>query len=129
MEKNNKTTSFIIVAGIIVVTIFACVLGINLSPNYESNSYYVKVGDEMSAKIEALNIDNDKLTITTSGDAIEYCVKSTRSTPDANNICWKKINNNTASISIYKYKKYYVWIKDEKGNVSIPMSINTRKNK
>lgn len=126
MKKNNNMTSFIIVAGVIVLVVFATVLAINLLPNYESNSYYVKVGDEMSAKIEALDIDNNKLNITTSGDAIEYCVKSTRTTPESNNICWKKIENNTASISIYKYKKYYVWIKDTSGNISSPMSINTK---
>ena len=80
----------------------------------------------MSAKVEALDIDNNKLNITTSGDAVEYCVKSTRTTPESNNICWKKIENNTASISIYKYKKYYVWIKDTSGNISSPMSINTK---
>ena len=123
---NNKMTSFIIVTGLLVLVVFTAVLTINLSPNYESNSYYVKVGDEMSAKIEALDIKNNKLNITTSGDAKEYCVKSTKSTPDSGNICWKKIENDTASISIYKNKKYYVWIKDENGNISSPMSINTK---
>ena len=126
MKKNNNMTSFIIVTGIMVLLIFTAVLGINLLPNYESNSYYVKVNDEMSAKIEALDVKSNKLTITTSGDTIEYCVKSTRSTPETQNICWKKIDNNTASISIYKYKKYYVWIKDTSGNISSPMSINTK---
>ena len=126
MKKNNNMTSFIIVTGIMVLLIFTAVLGINLLPNYESNSYYVKVNDEMSAKIEALDVKSNKLTITTSGDTIEYCVKSTRSTPESQNICWKKIDNNTASISIYKYKKYYVWIKDTSGNISSPMSINTK---
>lgn len=127
MDKNNKITSFIIVMGIIVISVFAIVLAINLLPNYESNSYYVKVEDEMSAKIEALFIDNNRLNIITSGDAYEFCAKSTRTTPDFNNMCWKKINNNTASISIYKYKKYYVWIKDNNGNISSPMSINTNR--
>ena len=124
--KNNNMTSFIIVAGIIVVLVFATVLSINLLPNHESDSYYVKVGDEMSAKIDSIDIKKNRLIITTEGDAQEYCVKSTRSTPEANNICWKAINNNTAAISIYKYKKYYVWIKDSSGRISSPMSINTK---
>ena len=80
----------------------------------------------MSAKVEALDIENNRLKITTSGDVAFYCVKSTKSTPDNNNICWKKIENNTASISIYHHKKYYVWIKDINGNISSPMSINTK---
>ncbi len=124
MENNNKT-NFIVVAGIIILVVFGVVVGVNLLPNYESNSYYVKVEDEMSAKIDSLNIENHKLIITTSGDTEFYCVKSTRSTPDSNNICWKRIDNNKATISIYKYKKYYIWIKDSNGNISIPMSINT----
>ena len=125
--KNNNSTSFIVFAGVIVLCVFTVVAAINLLPrNNESNSYYVKVGDEMSAKIEALDIKNNKLNITTSGDATEYCVKSTKSTPDSNNICWKKIENNTASISIYQYKKYYIWIKDPNNKISSPMSINTR---
>lgn len=129
MKKNNNITSFIIITGIIVLVIFTGVLTINLLPNYESNSYYVKVGEEMSAKIDSLDIKNNKLYITTLGDSKEYCVKSTRTTPDSNNLCWKEINNNTASISIYKNKKYYVWIKDTNGNISSPMSINTKDNK
>ena len=128
MKKNNNMISFIIVAGILVVVVFAGVLAANLLPNYESNSYYLKVEDEMVAKIEALDIKGSKLNITTSGDASEYCAKSTRSTPESSNICWKKITNNTASISIYKYKKYYVWIKDTNGNISSPISINTKDN-
>lgn len=125
--KNNNSTSFIVFAGVIVLCVFTVVAAINLLPrNNESNSYYVKVGDEMSAKIEALDIKNNKLNITTSGDATEYCVKSTKSTQDSNNICWKKIENNTASISIYQYKKYYIWIKDTNNKISSPMSINTR---
>ena len=126
MER-TKSTSFIVIIGIIVLLVFIGVAVFNILPNNkESNSYYVKVNDDMSAKIEGLDIDGNNLNITTSGDAKEYCVKSTKSTPEKNNICWKKINDNTATISIYKYKKYYVWIKDANGNISSPMSINTK---
>ena len=127
MKKNNNMTSMIIIMGVLIVLVFVSVLIDNLKPNNESNSYYVKVNDEMSAKIEALDLTNGKLNITTSGDAIEFCVKSTKSTPSKDNICWKKIKNNSASISIYKYKKYYIWIKDSSENISSPMSINRNK--
>lgn len=129
MKENNELT-FILTAGILVLVVFIAVIIYNLMPqNAESNSYYVKVNEEMSAKIEALEIKNSKLNIVTSGDALKYCVKSTRSTPAKNSICWKNISNNEASISIYKYKKYYIWIMDEKGQISSPMSINTNKDK
>lgn len=124
--KGNKKTTFIIVAGIIVLGVFSAVLAINLIPNYESNSYFVKVGDEMSAKIESVNIDNGKLIIKTSGDPIEYCVKSTRTAPTDNALCWNTVNNNTASISILTHKKYYVWIKDEEGNISNYLTVNSK---
>lgn len=123
--KNNSKTTFIIVAGIIVLIVFAIVLSINLLPNYESNSYFVKVGDEMSAKIESVNIENGKLVITTSGDPIEYCVKSTRTALNNNSLCWNKIEDNTASISVFKNKKYYIWIKDEVGNISNYLTVNS----
>ena len=73
----------------------------------------------------AVNIENGKLIITTSGDPIEYCVKSTRTAPTDNALCWKKVENNTASVSVFKYKKYYVWIKDEVGNISNYLTINS----
>ena len=125
MKKNNST-SFIIIAGIFVLCVFVFVIAYNLLPNNrESNSYYVKVGDEMSAKVEALDIKENKLNIETSGGATQYCVKTTKTTPESNNICWKKIIDNKATISIYKHKKYYIWIKDANGNISNPMSINS----
>ena len=129
MKEKNQLT-FIITAGILIVVVFASVAIYNLMPaNIESNSYYVKVNENMSAKIEALEISNGKLNITTSGDAIKYCVKSTRTTPTSNSICWKDIKNDNASISIFEYKKYYIWIMDTKGQISSPMSINTNKEK
>lgn len=128
MKKNNST-SFILLVGFFILCVFVGVIAYNLNPNIKkSNSYYVKVGDDMSAKIEAFDISNGILNITTSSDVLEFCVKSTKTTPESNNLCWKKIENNTASLSIYKGKKYYVWTKDINGNISSPMSINTKKN-
>jgi len=127
--KSNNATSFIVVAGVIVLVVFIGVLALNLLPNYESNSYYVKVDEEMSAKIESINIDKGKLIITTSGDPIEYCVKSTRTTPAENALCWNKVENNTASISVFEHKKYYIWIKDEAGNISNYLSVNSNDEK
>lgn len=127
--KNNNGLTFIITTGVIILVIFVAIAVYNIIPkNSESNSYYVKVNEEMSAKIEGMEIKNNKLIITTLGDTLEYCVKSTKSTPNDNSICWKKISDNTASISVYKNKKYYIWIKDSKGLISSPMSINTKDN-
>ena len=86
MNKNNQST-FILTAGLIVLIILTVVSVYNILPrNKESNSFYVKVEDDMSAKIESIESKNGKLDITTSGDAKEFCVKPTKSTPDINNI-------------------------------------------
>ncbi len=124
--KNNTMTSFIIISGIIVLGIFIVVAVINVMPNYESDSYYVKVENDMDAKIEDFLIQDGKLTITTSGDAKEYCVKSTRTRPTSNSLCWNDIKDNVATISIFEHKKYYIWIKDEEGNISNYLSVNSR---
>ncbi len=127
MNDNNRT-SFIIIAGVIVLGVFSFVVAYNVLPkNRQSNSYYVKVGETMSAKVDSLSIENNTLTITTLGDANFYCVKSTRTTPNDDNLCWKKIQNNQAKIQIYNYKKYYIWIKDVSGNISSPMSIDANR--
>ena len=80
----------------------------------------------MDAKVEGLEIVNGKLFIETSGDAVEYCVKTTRTLPNETALCWNKIINNKASIPIYEHKKYYVWIKDKNKEISSPLSINTK---
>ncbi len=124
-NKSNNATTFIILGGVLILTVFAIVIAINLLPKNESDSYYVKVDEEMEAKIESLKIEDGKLTITTSGEVAEYCVKSTRSKPKMNAICWKKMTDNSATMSIFLYKKYYVWIKDIDGNISNYLTINS----
>lgn len=124
--KNNSKTTFIVVAGLIILIIFVMVMSINLMPNYESNSYFVKVDNEMTAKIESMNVSNGKLTIITSGNPIEYCVKQTRTTPSNNALCWNEITENVASISILSNKKYYVWIKDKNSDISNYLIVNAK---
>ena len=128
--KNNNSTTFIIMCGAIVLLVFIVVITVNLIPKItSSDSYFVKVEDGMDAKIESLNISGGKVEIITSGNAIEYCIKSTKTTPSSNSVCWNEIKENKALISVFEYKEYYIWIKDENGNISNPMSINTRGNK
>ena len=126
MKKENNTITFIIVSGILTLIVFTYVLTFNIINNNQSKSYYIKVEDEMSAKIESLNIIDNKLYIETSNDAVSCCVKTTKSTPTESNLCWKEINNNKAIVNIYHNKQYYVWIKDSNGNISNPMSINPK---
>ena len=126
MKENNSTT-FIIFTGLTILCIFTAVATINLLPEHnKSNAYYTKVDEEIDGKIESININSNKLNIITSGNIIEYCIKTTKTPPKQNNICWKKINNNNITTAIYPDKKYYIWIKDNQNKISTPTSINPR---
>ena len=124
--KHNNNSSFIIIAGVFILTIFTSVALYNtISNNKESNSHYVKVDNDMTAKIEKIEVLETKITITTSGNAKEYCIKSTKTTPEKDSICWKSIKDNTGISSIYPNRKYYIWIKDDKGNISNYLTVNS----
>ena len=56
---------------------------------------------------------------------IIYCVKTTVSTPDEKNLCWKKIVDNEGSMTVMPHRTYYVWIKDEGGNISSYLTIDS----
>jgi len=125
--KNNNITSFIVFSGLFVLCVFTVVIVYNLLPdNKESNSYYVKVDEELREKIQSVYVENDNLNIKTYDGIVEFCVKSTKTLPEPNSLCWKKIENNSGSSSIYQHKKYYLWIKDVNGKISNSTSINPR---
>lgn len=125
--KNNNNSSFIVIAGVFILTVFTSVAVYNtISNNKESNSHYVKVDNDMTAKIEKIEVLENKLTITTSGNAKEYCVKSTKTTPEKDSICWKSIKDNTGTASIYPNRKYYIWIKDSNDKISNPKKTNEK---
>ncbi|MBR1679864.1 MAG: hypothetical protein IJ704_04415 [Bacilli bacterium] len=125
--NNNNMTTFIIIMGIFIIGVFTAVLGINMLPNYESNSYYGKVENEMTAKIESFNVIDGFIQMHTSGNATAYCIKTTRTTPSSENMCWKELKNGNTKFSAYENKKYYIWLKDENGNISSPKNLLFKK--
>ena len=125
MKNTNNMTSFIITSGVIVLIIFTGVVYFNMIPGKESNSYYVSIQDDLSDKIESFDITDNELNIVTKIDNIEYCVKTTKSTPNDNSLCWNKIVNNKGTMKIMKHRTYYIWIKDEGGNISDYLTINS----
>lgn len=125
MKNTNNMTSFIITAGVIVLIIFTGVVYFNMIPSKESSSYYVSIHDDLSDKIESFDITGNELNIETKIDNIEYCVKTTKSTPDENNLCWNKIKDNKGTMKIMLHRTYYVWIKDEGENISDYLTINS----
>ena len=120
MEKENNTSAIMAVLGALILIIFVVILMQNIDTNNESGSYYMQEKDNMKAIINTVKIEKNDLIIGTVNDAISFCVKRTRSTPNVNSLCWKKINNNTGTMKVYNNKMYYIWIKDSNNNISNP---------
>lgn len=131
----NKLSIKII--GTLIVVVFFFVLALNVLPNTstlsddsvipsDSTENNTAINKDNSAKIISLNIENDKLKIVFDNEVSEYCIKTTKTKPTMNNICFKKIQNNTVYTSIYKYKKYYIWTKDDNGNISNYISTESK---
>ena len=130
----NKLSIKII--GALIVVVFFFVLALNILPNTSTLSNNSVIPSDItenniidkgnSAKIISLNIENDKLKIVFDNEVSEYCIKTTKTKPTMNNICFKKIQNNTVYTSIYKYKKYYIWTKDYNGNISNYISTESK---
>ena len=131
----NKLSIKII--GTLIVVVFFFVLALNVLPNTsnlsnnsvipsDSTENNTAINKDNGAKIISLNIENDKLKIVFDNEVSEYCIKTTKTKPTINNICFKKIQNNTVYTSIYKYKKYYIWTKDYNGNISNYISTESK---
>ena len=124
--KNNLFIAVIIIFGIIILTIFSAVCFVSLSSKgNESNSYYQKTVMSCNAKIENLYIENGNLIVITSDNSKSVCIKTTKSNPNTDSICWKDVTNNKTSMTIYDGKKYYVWVKDNLNNICNYSSINS----
>lgn len=121
--KSNSST-FIITTGVFVLAVFSFIVAKNILPNNDNDKYYSKPTEEMTARIDKIEKNNDKIVITTIGEPIAYCMKTTKSIPDNNALCWNKIENNRVEVPYFKYKKYYVWIKDDEGRISERIVIN-----
>lgn len=114
----NNTDAFIIVAGLLILAVFTSTITKNLLPSSNNNQYYAKPNEEMTAQIDTVSKESGKITIITKGDPIEYCLKTTKSTPSNNSLCWNKIENNQVTVSSFEHKQYYVWIKDKEERIS-----------
>lgn len=123
--KNNNST-FIVAGGILILSVFSFVIAKNILPDNNDNQYYAKPNENMTAKIDKIEKENNKIIITTIGDPTAYCLKTTKSIPSINSLCWNKIENNKVELSYFEYKKYYVWIKDKDSRISERVVIDRR---
>ena len=114
------------ILGTLIVIIFITVLTIVIINNKNHLSANSIVSNTNSSII-SLSMEGNKLKISFDNKVSEYCIKTTKTKPSINNICFKKVNNNIVYISIYKYKKYYIWTKDYNDNISDYISYDGNK--
>ena len=135
----NKLSIKII--GTLIVVVFFFVLALNIMPSNSNNnnlstnsvisndistSTNINTNETNGAKIISLSMENDKLKIVLDDGVSEYCVKTTKTEPSVNSICFKRVDTNIVYTSIYKYKKYYIWTKDYNGNISNYISTESK---
>ena len=125
MKKNNLTT-FIVITGFIILVLFIYIAVVNLNGNEESIFYSSKTESNMEAKPEYVDIVNNQLIIKTTGGKAYYCIKTTKSEPSVNSLCFNELENNFASVYVLPYKTYYVWIKDSNNVLSEPIKVNSK---
>lgn len=113
--KNNN--AIIITLGVFIISIFSIVIAKNLLPE-STTKYYSKPDEIANVKIEEITKEKDMIKIKISGEPAEYCIKTTKSTPSNNSICYNKITNNYIEAPGFSYKKYYIWIKDKNNKVT-----------
>ena len=132
----NKLSIKII--GTLIVVVFFFVLILNILPDAGNSSNNSVISDDINtstnintnetngAKIISLSMENDKLKIVLDDGVSEYCIKTTKTKPTMNSICFKRVDTNIVYTSIYKYKKYYIWTKDYNGYISNYTSVDSR---
>lgn len=131
----NKLSIKII--GTLIVVVFFFVLILNILPDTSNSSNNSVISNDITenntainkdngAKIISLSMENDKLKIVLDDGVSEYCIKTTKTKPTMNSICFKRVDTNIVYTSIYKYKKYYIWTKDYNGNISNYISTESK---
>ena len=103
--KKNLQSSYLIILGVVILTVFSSVIFVNLNKEDSSESYYGKIGDTREY-VESIYIKDNYLHIETTDGVAKFCAKTTQTIPNENNVCWKDIEDNYGSIQVYKNKKY-----------------------
>lgn len=124
--NSTKSTSYILILGMIILGVFTYVAAINIfDDDASSNPFFSKTAKEVNAYIDNTQVVDNKLLITTRGDAQELCIKTTKTEPSVNALCWIKVDGNMVKTSIYSYKTYYIWLKDSNNNISEVVKYNS----
>ena len=129
------------IVGTLIVVVFFFVLILNILPDTSNSSNNSVISNDITenntainkdngAKIISLSMENDKLKIVLDDGVSEYSIKTTKTKPTMNSICFKRVDTNVDTnivyTSIYKYKKYYIWTKDYNGKISNYISTESK---
>lgn len=116
--KSSNLNAMTIVLGVFILFVFSYISVTNLIPSNATNKYYASDDIGIDARIIKTDIIDGRLVVNIEGDAIKGCIKTTKSNPKINDFCWIDIVDNSFSTSIFKNKKYYIWLIDKDNKIS-----------
>ena len=118
MNNGKGKSRLIVFLGAIIFGVFVSISFISMVDN---DRYFLSTG-----VIEAINYNNGKLTVRTNNEVVSVCVKQTKSEPSLDSLCWTNTKDNVATISIYEYKTYHIWVKDNQNIITYYNKYNTQ---
>lgn len=120
MKNNHKSTIVFVIVGAVILGVFIAISMMNMA---RSDEYYLSTDI-----IKSIDYIEGKLIVKTRNDVTAVCAKQTKSEPTSDALCWENITDNQVTISIYEYKTYYIWTKDDNGVISYYNKYNTENN-
>ena len=118
MSNGKEKSKLIVFLGAIVFGVLASISLISMA---ESDNYFLSTG-----VIKGINYNNGQLTVRTTDDITAVCVKQTKTEPSIDSLCWTDTKDSIATISVYEYKTYHVWVKDDQNIITYYNKYNTQ---
>ena len=120
MNKGKENRTFFVIVGAIILGVFIAISMINMAGTGEY---------QLSTDIiKGIDYFDGKLIVTTRDDIVSVCVKQTKTSPSLDSLCWINTTDSKVTISIYKYKTYYIWTKDMNDVITYYNKYNTENN-
>ena len=117
MKNNRKSIIIFVIVGAVILGAFIAISMINMA---RPDEYYLSTDI-----IKSIDYKDGKLTVKTRNDVVAVCVKQTKSEPASDALCWEDTIDNQAIISIYEYKTYHIWTKDDNNVITYYNKYNT----
>lgn len=115
MLMRSRLRDYYIITAILILGVFIAG-SFKLFYDKKNDGYYATAVRDVDKMISDIKLDGNVLTFNSS--ASYYCLKSTKSDPKETSICFKKIEDNHVEEKLIVSKHYYLWIMDDKGDIS-----------